>query len=233
MDNKNEIKVRSLLPDIMLFIFGSLLMLFIIYYLIPMLRFTGIMDLGLWMMLTIPLLFLPILIGIMLILKTEKTNLKLSERFRFRRMIKSDWLYCLAGFVFMAAGSTILFIICNFFEIDTNSPFTKNVEVWTDGHYWMFALWAIYWPINIMVESIAWHGVILSRMEAKIGRYAWILNGLMWGVFHIGLGAGGLIVLIPTLIVVPLIAQKTKNTWTAVILHACLSGPSYFAFGLM
>jgi membrane protease YdiL (CAAX protease family) len=78
-------------------------------------------------------------------------------------------------------------------------------------------------------------GIILPRFEERVGKYAWILNSALWAVFHVAFGLGNIIILIPTLIVVPFVAQKTGNTWTAVILHSILSGPGFMAiaFGLI
>jgi len=135
----------------------------------------------------------------------------------------------------MATISTIMFKVCAILGLNSSPPFARNVQSWTEGHLWMFALWAVYWPFNIFGENVVWRGIILPRMELKIGNFAWLFNAFLWGLFHLAFGLGNLIVLLPTLIVVPFIAQRTHNTWTAVILHACLSGPGFvaLAFGMM
>jgi glycopeptide antibiotics resistance protein len=57
----------------------------------------------------------------------------------------------------------------------------------------------------------------------------------LWGLFHWPFGAGNIIVLIPALIFVPYVTQKSRNTWTGIILHAVLSGPGFIAlaFGII
>jgi hypothetical protein len=69
-------------------------------------------------------------------------------------------------------------------------------------------------------------------MEARLGSRAWTLNAALWGAFHIPFGPGNLLVLLPTLLVVPWIAQRRRNTWLAVLLHAGLSGPGFVALAL-
>lgn len=100
------------------------------------------------------------------------------------------------------------------------------------GDGWMVAVWAVYWPINLLAEELVWRGVVLPRMEARVGSWAWLLNGAAWGVVHLGFGPGNLIVLLPTLIVVPLVAQRRRSVWLAVALHAALSGPGFVALAL-
>jgi hypothetical protein len=69
-------------------------------------------------------------------------------------------------------------------------------------------------------------------MQIHFGGGAWLINGALWGAFHIAFGLGNLIVLLPTLVCVPLIAQIRRNTWLAVAMHAGLSGPGFVALAL-
>jgi membrane protease YdiL (CAAX protease family) len=236
VEKSNKAKNRSLIPDISIFVFGCLLQFVAIYWAVPLLsNKTGIMQLGSWMLLSIPLIFLPITIGGFILLRTEQHTQKLSERLLLHKLTKQDWWLCLMGFLVMAVGSGITFYVCLKLGLNSNPPFARNVQAWTDGHFWMFGLWAIYWPINILSENIVWRGIILPRMEFRIGKLAWLLNAFMWGLFHLAFGLGNIIILLPTLLVVPYVAQKSRNTWTAVFLHACLSFPGFvaLAFGLM
>lgn len=73
---------------------------------------------------------------------------------------------------------------------------------------------------------------MLPRMQERFGRSAWLLNAGLWGAFHLAFGPGNLIVLLPTLILVPLVAQRRHNNWLAVLLHAGLSGPGFIALAL-
>jgi len=206
-----------------------------IYWAVPLLSKLGIMQLGSWMILSIPLIFIPIIVGGISILKSEKNNQDFIKRLRLQKLKKQDWKWILIGFVALIIGSGIAFAVCNLLNLNTNPPFARNVEPWTNGRHWMFAIWIIYWPFNIIGENFVWRGVILPRMELVLGKYSWVLNTILWGIFHLAFGIGNLIVLLPTLIIVPLIAYKSKNTWTAIILHAILSGPGFItlAFGLM
>ncbi len=106
------------------------------------------------------------------------------------------------------------------------------MEPFTGDRLWMLGLWAVYWPINILGEELVWRGIVLPRMEVVLGGSAWLLNAILWGVFHLAFGLGNMLVLVPTLILVPLIAQQRRSTWLAVLLHAGLSGPGFVALAL-
>jgi membrane protease YdiL (CAAX protease family) len=74
--------------------------------------------------------------------------------------------------------------------------------------------------------------VLLPRKEVRYGASARQLNAVLWGLFHLAFGPGNLLVLIPPLILVPLIVQRPRNIWLAVLLHAGLSGPGFVALAL-
>ena len=235
MNNLIGQEVKNLIPDISIFITGGILQYIVIYCFIPILNRSGIMQLGSWMILSIPFIFLPIIVSGIFILKIEKKHPKTTERLRINKFSKKDWCWLLAGLIILVIGSIIAFQICTILNLNPNPSFARDVDPWIKEHTWMFGLWTVYWPINILGEEFIWRGIILPRMEAYIGKFAWLFNSFLWGIFHLAFGLGNLITLIPTLIIVPYIAQKTQNTWTAVILHATLSGPGFavLAFGLL
>ena len=61
---------------------------------------------------------------------------------------------------------------------------------------------------------------------------AWLVNAGLWFVFHLAFGPGNLLVLTPTITIVPWVVQRRKNTWLGVLLHAALSLPGFIAMGL-
>jgi len=222
--------------DFLVFFLGSFLTFVTVNWAVPFLSDRlGIMQIGAWMILSPFIVFLPIICIGLYILKTEQITIGLFERIRLKKISKSDWKWTLLGLLGMTIGSGITFFLCNTLNLDPNPPFSRNVEPWTNGHHWMFLLWAIYWPINILGEGFVWRGVILPRLEKEFKNKSWIISSVLWGIFHLSFGVGNLIVLLPTLIFVPFITYKTGNTWTGILLHAILSGPGFIilALGLM
>jgi membrane protease YdiL (CAAX protease family) len=60
-------------------------------------------------------------------------------------------------------------------------------------------------------------------------------NALGWGVFHLAFGTALLAVLVPILVILPWLAQRTRNSWVGVAIHAGLNGPGFLAvaFGVV
>jgi hypothetical protein len=69
-------------------------------------------------------------------------------------------------------------------------------------------------------------------MVARFRSHAWVVNALLWFAFHLAFGPGNLIVLIPTLAIVPWIVQRRRNVWLGVLLHATPSLPGFIAMAL-
>lgn len=92
------------------------------------------------MILSIPLIFIPIIIGGFIVVRNEKLKQNLWKRLRFTKLKRKDWLWILLGLSGMAVGSAVTFQICKILGFDSNPPFARHVEAWTNGHYWMFSL---------------------------------------------------------------------------------------------
>ena len=116
-------------------------------------------------------------------------------------------------------------------EMD-HSPSFMSFEPLTRGRYWLLGVWFPYWILNIMGEEILWRGVMLPRQEVAFGKYAWIVQALGWGLFHVAFGWELLLTLLPILIIQSYVVQKRKNSWVGVVIHGGLNGPSFVAIAL-
>jgi membrane protease YdiL (CAAX protease family) len=183
-------------------------------------------------------IFLPILIVSYILVRKEGYQLNdelWRERLRFKKMSRSDWKNSLAGLLSIAVLS---FLIIKLVEIIYGSiefqPSFLLFEPLTKGRYFILAAWLPYWILNIMGEEIFWRGVILPKQEIVFGKYTWLVHGILWGIFHLSFGWQLLLTLAPTLLILPYIVQKQKNSWIGVIIHSGINGPSFIAisFGL-
>jgi membrane protease YdiL (CAAX protease family) len=184
------------------------------------------------MLLSIPLVFVPIISFGFLLLRSEGARPHWRERLRLHRPTGADWAWGLLGLVCIGAGSAMMMTLSLELGLDPNPPFSRDLPPLVGRRLWILGLWSVYWPINILGEEFVWRGVLLPRMETRFGGRAWLVNGVLWGAFHIAFGLGNLLVLLPTLACVPLIAQHRGSTWLAVLLHAGLSGPGFVALAL-
>lgn len=90
------------------------------------------------------------------------------------------------------------------------------------GNYWLIAFWILWLGVLVTSEEILWRGYALPRMEARYGAWAFLVNGLLWNLpFHM-YTSWNLFTDMPMYLIVPLVALKTKSTWSAIILHMTL-----------
>lgn len=237
MTNNSAIKRLGFIPSFSIYLSAALLMYLLTRYLIPWLsEVTGQETILFWFIVGGLGIFTPLIILGIIILRSEGFKLTretLAERLRFRKLTKADLGWTLAGFVAVGLLSVvilkILVMIIGEFE---SSPSFMTFEPLSKGRYWLLAVWLPYWILNILGEEFLWRGVMLPRQEIAFGKSTWLIHGFGWGLFHIAFGWKLLITLIPLIFIQSFIVQKTKNSWTGVILHAGLNGPSFVAISL-
>ncbi|GJL97650.1 MAG: CAAX protease family protein [Hyphobacterium sp.] len=96
-------------------------------------------------------------------------------------------------------------------EGETSSPML--------GAYWI--IWARLglWVLNILGEELLWRGMILPRQEKAHGRWAWVIHGTQWMLYH-AWKPWELIMLYPGTLAVALVCQWTKSTTPGIVSHA-------------
>ncbi len=215
----------------------SLLLLVETYYLIPFFSgITGTEPILWWFIVGGAGVFLPLLICAYFILKGEGEKLSLrlwKERLRFRPLSKRDIYYSLSGiFAIGVLSFGIVKVIELFAGHSDLNPSFMTMEPLTSGRYWLLLVWFPYWLLNIMGEEILWRGVMFPRQELKFGSRTWMVHGFLWGIFHIAFGWKLLLTLLPILLIQSYVVQKTSNSWTGVIIHAVINGPSFILIAL-
>ncbi len=96
------------------------------------------------------------------------------------------------------------------------------------GAWWFFALFVVQAMFNtILGEEFLFRGVLLPKMEAVFGRWSWVANSVLFGLYHLHQPWGipnsvltGLLYTFPT--------YHFRSTWMSIILHSAQS--VYFAF---
>jgi membrane protease YdiL (CAAX protease family) len=119
----------------------------------------------------------------------------------------------------------------NLLSQDSYASFLR-MEKLKPEEYWLFLAWLPYFFFNIVGEELMWRGYLLPRQAAALGRYAWILNGVLWAIFHVGIGWRIAIVILPIEFIVPYVVQKRRNTWLGIIIHGLYNGSGFVMVAL-
>ena len=240
MDKENGLKKLGFISSFAIYIPAALLMYFLTKYLIPYLsEITGQETILFWFIVAGLGIFFPLIITAIMILKSEGFKISINtwiQRLRFRKITKRDILWSIGGLILVGVFSGIIMkgleLVIGKFD---HSPAFMSFEPLTKGRYWLLLVWFPYWILNILGEEILWRGVMLPRQEITFGKYAWVIHGFGWGLFHIAFGWQLLITIIPLIFIQSYVVQRTKNSWVGVIMHGGLNGPSFIAisFGLI
>lgn len=240
MTSNSAIKKLGLTGSFAIYIPASLLMFVLTKYLIPYL--SGVTDqepILFWFIVAGLGIFLPLIITGLFILKSEGYRISKNtwiERLRFRKITKSDLLWCAFGLFLVGILSGLVMksleLLIGKFD---HSPAFMSFEPLTKGRYWLLLVWVPYWILNILGEEFLWRGVMLPRQEIAFGKYTWVIHGFGWSMFHIAFGWQLMITLVPLIFIQSYIVQRTRNSWIGVIMHGGLNGPSFIAicFGLI
>jgi len=232
-----ELKGMGLVFSFVIFGSAALLIFLLTKFLIPFLsKTTGQETILFWFIVAGLGVFLPLIVTAIIILKSEGYNLSIktwTERLRFTRITKNDLIWSIGGLVLVLILSGLIMKGLELLvgKFDHSPPF-MSFEPLSAGRYWLLAIWFPYWILNILGEEILWRGVMLPRQEISFGKHAWFIHAFGWGLFHIAFGWQLLITLIPIIFVQSYVVQKTKNSWTGVIMHGGINGPSFIAISL-
>ena len=92
-----------------------------------------------------------------------------------------------------------------------------------EGAWWFFALFVIQAAFNtILGEEFLFRGVLLPKMEGVFGRFSWVANGVLFGLYHVHQPWG-----IPNSVLTGLLytfpAYRYRSTWMSIIIHSAQS----------
>jgi len=220
-----------------------------VYYLIPFFKDLGITEfMSYSLSLLIPLIIMFIASLIALRMEGFPINWRsITERFRLRKMDRSDWLWTLVSFIVMFVGAGIfgvlgqLLVIKGIVPLPAKIP-TALLDPTVDpanllnifnaalgpnarGNWWLVIFSVILLAFNIFGEEFWWRGVILPRQELVHGKNTWLVHGTMWALFH-AFKYWSWLGLLPVTLALSYVAQRQKNTWPGIITHFSINSIS-------
>ncbi len=164
----------------------------------------------------------------------------IKDRFRLQRLTGRDWIWAVAALVltFLTIGPiqqlTAMPLIRAFPAIappDFFAPWLKpgtafDLSLFANyigeplkGNWGVAALVLVMLFFNIFGEELWWRGYILPRQEAVHGPWTWLINGLLWLLWHLAFYPWQALALLPICLVLPFVAQRRQSTWVAIIIH--------------
>lgn len=97
------------------------------------------------------------------------------------------------------------------------------------GAWWFFALFVVFAVFNsVLGEEFLFRGVLLPKMEGVFGRWSWLANGLLFGLYHLHQPWGILAAVVGGALFFSFPAWRFRSTWMSIIAHSAQS--AFFAF---
>jgi membrane protease YdiL (CAAX protease family) len=178
----------------------------------------------------------------MILLKREEPKLTFKifkEKLNLRPLSKKDLIWTLIGILAISVFSMLIMKgltkLSELYPDKISSSFSPpflEFHVLDKSQYWIFLVWIPFFFFNIFGEELLWRGFILPRQKLNSGTANWTLNSLGWLLFHIAFGWKLVVLLLPILIINPFIVQKTKNTWTGILIHGLINGSGFLLITL-
>lgn len=238
---ENRIKAMPLKLSCLYFGIPSLYFWLLTNYLTPHLNNIAGMHAAMSWFITGFLIFIPLFFAAYGLAKKEgniESFKALLKRLRLKKFTTKDWAWATGGLVATLVFTGLILgissILSKKFGIPTlkTTPRFMEFEPFKAGERWMLLVWLSMFFFNIVGEEIYWRGYIMPRQELANGKYAWLINSVLWGVFHISFGRDLLIIALPALIILPYAAYKTKNTAVGIFIHGIFNGPMFVLVSL-
>ena len=141
-------------------------------------------------------------------------------RLRIKRMDSKAWKWTLI-FVFLNLLFGYLFNLLGLFVFEKLDYLPPNANIpLTNIPFLVLVLF-----FNIIAEELWWRGYILPRQELTHGKYAFLVNGVLWSLFHMFKWWAVPLMLFRNWME-PFVVQRTNNTTPAIIMHGISNGIS-------
>jgi CAAX protease family protein len=232
----DRVSPLGLVGSAALFGAGALLLFLTTRLAVPTLVFvTGAEPVVMWFLAASTVLFGPLLLTAALLLYRERRPKRQGSwdaRLWLRPMNGGDWLWTIVG---IAAVAVLTGGIVGLLPDKATLRLSfMTLEPLGPGRYWILGAWLPFFVLNIVGEEFVWRGVVLPRQEVAFGGRAWLVNGILWFLFHAAFPWQVLLTLVPITLILPYVVQRRRSTWVGVVIHAGFGGAGFLAiaFGL-
>lgn len=161
------------------------------------------------------------------------------SRYRLGKLGKWDWVWTLAMLLFSVAFLSALSFTANWLKqvpffsphpvfppdmTDMANNLTPGVlfEMPLRGEWWLVGIYFLGWFFNIAGEEFWYRGWMLPRQEVAFGKYAWLVNGLMFNFQHT-FQPWNLLAMLPGSLFVSYAVQRQGKTWMSILWHGIVN----------
>ncbi len=103
------------------------------------------------------------------------------------------------------------------FELLFASP---EMQAQVVGAWGFYGLFLVLFVFNILGEEFFFRGVLLPKMEGAFGKWDWVANGVLFGLYHLHEPWIILPAALDSAIIFALPVRRLRSTWLAIIVHA-------------
>jgi membrane protease YdiL (CAAX protease family) len=97
------------------------------------------------------------------------------------------------------------------------------------GAWWFFGLFVVFFIFNaVLGEEFLFRGVLLPKMEGVFGRWSWVANGVLFGLWHVHQPWSILNSIVSGVLLYTFPSWRFRSTWMGIIVHSVQS--VFFAF---
>jgi membrane protease YdiL (CAAX protease family) len=223
---RGSLKPIGWAESIATFGFFSILLWLAIYVGIDWLRRTfGLSIMISWFISGTLIALLPMIVYTLLMVRREGAISldDFAEHLRMKRLRAVDAKWVISGLIGIAVASGVLLGIARVLD-PKFLPTPPFMEVPSGNLFWIFLGWIPLFICNIFGEELLWRGYVLHRQELVFGKSAWLVNGLLWLLFHWSINLPTMVMIVPTTLIVPWIVQRKQNTWIGILIHGIFNG---------
>jgi membrane protease YdiL (CAAX protease family) len=160
------------------------------------------------------------------------------RRYRLEKLEKRDWLWLI---------SMIVVALLSLISLSFTQPLLRSTRLFgphplfppdmveitkltpgmlfgmtLKGKWWLIGVYLLGWFFNIVGEELWYRGWMLPRQEAAFGKYAWVINGLMFNFQHT-FQPWNLLAMLPGSLFISYAVQRRKKTWLSILWHGLLN----------
>jgi len=205
-----------------LYVLTMIASLFAVYFVMPLLKSAGLSQLWYYSIaMMIPFTLLIVLAG-----GLREKGLTFTQAFNIKKMSIADVVCSVAVAIGMFVSTGLLSFTVPLMQ---KIPFFQPPSFWVvkvPGGSTMFGepvagnfvLLIVLFALTLygtFAEEIFGRGYLLTR---QIGKYAWVLNGFMWTLFHV-YSRWEYLLLLPGCLLLAYVTQRRNNTSIALLSH--------------